>query len=447
MAKHKFIDLLESKTAKSKAIWEEAKKTLPGGVAGSAAFLSPHPIYIQKAVGGTFVDVDGNEYIDLVMGACANILGHSPEPIMEAVRKQLDSGTHFMLFQQTGIKLAQKIQKHMPHMERVRFCNSGSEATMSAIRVARAWTKKDKIAKPEGGYSGQHDYVLVSGTSGRTAGTDDRPIPAADCAGIPQFILDNTVVLPWNNIDATVSIIKEHADELAAVLVEPMQGFGMGDVPADKDYLEALRKVTTENNILLIYDEIVTGFRMGGLGGGAAYYGVTPDLTCCGKVIGGGFPVGAYGGRADIMEQTVNPGADPNKKVFQSGTFTGNPIAMTAGLACLTELENKDFSYIDNLGEKLRNGIGKIGRDHGFEIQMTGVGSVFYPHFNSQPVRTMRDKIKDDVEKNREFCTGMIAHGVYLPPVHPAATCFSHTEDDVVQVLSVAEKVFREMKG
>ena len=316
---------------------------------------------------------------------------------------------------------------------------------MFAIRAARAWTKKDKVAKPEGGYSGQHDYFLLSGISGRTAGTGDRPIPIADCAGIPQFIVDNTVILPWNDIDATVSIIKEHANELAAVVLEPMQGFGMGDVPADKEYLQAIRELTKEKNIVLIYDEVVTGFRLSGMEGAVKYYGIVPDLACYGKPIGGGFPIGAYGGRRDIMEQTCNPAADPEYKIFQSGTFTGNPIAVTAGLACLTELEKRDYSYIDNLAEKLRVGIQQIATEQGFEIQITGIGSMFYVHFNSGPVRNMRDKLKDDAVKNREFSMGMIVNGVYLQPLHPAATCFAHTEKDIDGILSVAEKVLKEM--
>lgn len=446
MALQKVLDRFESRTKRSKAIWEEAKKILPGGVCGSAAYLAPHPIYIERASGGKFVDVDGNEYIDLLLGGFPNILGHSPKPVVEAVKKQLERGTTTILFNETGIKLARKMQEYMPHLEMIRFCNTGSEGTMFAIRAARAWTKKSKIAKPEGGYSGQHDYVLVSGLSQRTAGTADRPLPIADCAGIPDFIVDNTVVIPWNNIDATVAIIKEHANELAAILIEPMQGFGMGDIAADKEYIAALREITEEKNILLIYDEVVTGFRLAGMGGAAKYYGIAPDLACYGKPIGGGFSIGAYGGRRDIMEKVCDPLGDPEYKIFQSGTFTGNIIAMTAGLACLTEVETKNYSYIDNLAEKIRSGLCELGAEQGFEMQITGLGSMFYVHFNSGSVRNMRDKLKDDTAKNREFSLGMIVNGVYLPPVHPGATCFAHTEKDVDKVLSVAEEVLKEMK-
>jgi glutamate-1-semialdehyde 2,1-aminomutase len=446
VAQLRFMELFESRTRKSRALWEEAKKSLPGGVAGRAAFLAPNPVYVEKAVGGNFVDVDGNEYIDLLLGGFPHILGHSPPPVVQAVKTQAERGTSTELFNELGIKLAKKMQQFLPHLEMVRFCNTGSEATMFAIRAARAWTKKEKIAKPEGGYSGQHDYVLASSISGRTAGSADRPIPIADCAGIPQFIIDNTIILPWNNIHDTVSILKEHAHELAAVVLEPVQGFGMGAIPADREYLEAIRGITAENNIVFIYDEVVTGFRIGGMGGAVKHYGVIPDLGCYGKIIGGGLPVGAYGGRRDIMEQTCNPDADPEFRIFQSGTFTGNQLTMAAGLACLTELETKDYSYIDDLAEKLRVGIQKIGTEQDFKMQVTGIASIFYVHFNDHPVWNMRDKLKDDAAKNYEFSMGMVVNGVYLSPAHTGALCFAHTQEDIDYILSVTEKVLTEMK-
>lgn len=446
MALETFLKEFEAKTKKSKEMFEEASQYLPGGVAGSAAFLAPRPVYVDKAAGGRLIDVDGNEYIDLLLGGFPNILGHRAEVIIDAVKEQLDRAVAPILFQKRGIELAKKISRHMPHVERVRFCNTGSEATQSAIRAARAWTKKDKIAKIEGGYNGGHDYVLVSGVSGKVDGPPERPLPVRDCAGVPRFVVENTIVLPFNDSEASVSLIREHADELAAVLLEPMPAFGMGCVPAEKEYLMALRKATKEHNVVLIYDEIVTAFRLAGMGGAAAHYGVAPDLDCFGKPIGGGFPIGAFGGRKDIMEATCNPAADPELKIFQSGTFTGNPIAMTAGLACLTELEKKDYGYIDNLGEKMRAGLREIARSERVEMQITGMCSVFMPHFTSEPIRNNRDKIKGDAAKQREFCLGMIVNGVYLPPMHAGAICFAHSEEDVDQVLNIAEKVLKAMK-
>jgi len=447
MALETFLKEFERKTQQSKELYEEACKYLPGGVAGSAAFLAPHPVYVDKAEGGRLIDVDGNEYIDLLLGGFPNILGHRAHVIIDAVKEQLDRAVAPILFQKMGIELAKKISQHMPHIERVRFCNTGSEATQSALRAARAWTKKDKIAKIEGGYNGGHDYVLISGVSGKVDGPAERPLPIRDCAGVPRFVVENTVVLPFNDSEASVAIIREHGQELAAVLLEPMPAFGMGCVPAEKEYLAALREVTEEHNVVLIYDEIVTAFRLAGMGGAAAYYGVAPDLDCFGKPIGGGFPIGAFGGRTDIMEGTCNPGADPALKIFQSGTFTGNPIAMTAGLACLTELEKKDYRYIDNLGEKMRVGLQEIARTQKVAMQITGLCSVFMPHFASQPIRNNRDKIKADAARQREFCLGMIVNGVYLPPMHAGAICFAHSEEDVDHILNVAENVLKEMKG
>ena len=328
-----YVNSILLKTKKSNTLREEAKKVLPGGVAGNAGLLLNRPIYIDKAIGGKLIDVDGNEYIDILLGGTPTILGHSPKEIIDPVKAQIAKGTSFMLFHETGIKLAKKMQKHLPHLELIRFANSGTEATMFAIRVARAWTKKNKIAKPEGGYHGQHDYVLMSGASGMHAGSGEKPEAVADCAGIPKFIQKNTVIFPWNDVDATISLLKENANELAAVILEPVQGFGSGVVPAEKGYLEAIREITEKNNILLIYDEIITGFRLAGMGGAVKYFGVKPDLACYGKSIAGGFPIGAFGGRKDIMEETIGPEAVPEYKVFHSGTFTGNAVSMAAGLA------------------------------------------------------------------------------------------------------------------
>ncbi len=447
MALETFIREYEARTPKSKALYEEARRYLPGGVAGSAAYLAPHPMYAERAEGGRLVDVDGNEYIDLLLGGFPNILGHRAPVIVEAVKQQLDHAIAPLLFNRSGVELAKKIMQHMPHIERLRFCNSGSEATQCALRVARAWTRKDKVAKIEGGFNGGHDYVLVSGGSGRIDGSPERPLPIADCAGVPRFIVENSVVLPFNSSDASVALIEEHAHELAAVIVEPMPAFGMGNIPADRNYLQALREITTRHNVVLIFDEIVTGFRLAGMGGAAKYYDVMPDLGCFGKPIGGGFPIGAFGGRADMMEKTCNPAADPDYKIFQSGTFTGNPVAMTAGLACLTELERRDYTYIDGLGERLRTEMTRVGTRRGFALQVTGMCSIFMPHFNREPIRNNRDKLKGDVARQREFCMGMIANGIYLPPMHAGAVCFAHSEADVTRILETADRVLAQMKA
>jgi len=256
----------------------------------------------------------------------------------------------------------------------------------------------------------------------------------------------DTIVFPWNDTEAAVSIIEDNASELAAVILEPLPGFGMGAISPAPGYLEAIRDVTRRHDILLVFDEVAIGFRVGGMAGSERHFGVTPDLSCFGKVIGGGFPVGAFGGRADVMEKTLGPSAGPADKVFQSGTFTGNAITMTAGLACLAELESRDYDYIDGLADKLRRGLAGLGAAAGFPIQVTGEDSIFYPHFNDEPVRNVRDKLRDDAARNRIFCMGLIANGVYLPPGHAAATCFAHTQEDIDRVLAVSERVLGEMQ-
>jgi len=222
-----YVDQYVARTQKSEAVWNDAKTMLPGGVAGGAGFLAPRPMYVERAQGGRFYDLDGNAYIDLLLGGGPHILGHSPECVVAAVRRQLERGTSYMLFNEMGVELAKLIRKHQPHVEMIRFANTGSEATMFALRVARSFTKREKIAKPEGGYHGQHDTVLVSGTHS-TAGPERRPEGSPESAGMPSDVPGRTVIFPWNDADATVAIVEEHAAELAAVILEPMPGFGMG---------------------------------------------------------------------------------------------------------------------------------------------------------------------------------------------------------------------------
>ena len=445
MSLNKYLDQLEQKTRKTTRLRKLAENLMPGGVAGNAGLVANKSLYIDKAVGGRITDVDGNEYLDLILSGTADILGHSPREIVDAVKRQLDKGTSYMLFHETGIEVVRKIQKHVPHLQRIRFANSGTEATMFAIRAARSWTKKEKIAKSEGGYHGQHDYVLMS--FGKSAGPANKPEANPASAGIPKFIPENTIIFPWNDIDATCSIIEENADQLAAVILEPVQGFGLGAIPAEKNYLEAVREITKQHNIVLIFDEVISGFRIGGLGGAASYFGIAPDLACYGKSIAGGFPIGLFGGQKDIMEKTINPDASPEYKIFQSGTFTGNVVSMTAALACLTELEKKDYAYIDGLAEKLKSGVSQLASAKGFSMQFTGVGSFFYPHFNENPIRNMRDREKDDAALNAMFCMGLIVNGVFFTPGHAGATCFAHTDSEIEFVLEVAEKILNEMKS
>jgi glutamate-1-semialdehyde 2,1-aminomutase len=443
MSTNLFEEKLEARTKKSRAMYEEAKQVLPGGVAGNGKFMLPYPLYFREAQGAKIVDVDGNEYVDLIMGLGIHILGHSPSPVVEAVREHLRPGTMPGLATELEVQLAHKVQQHIPAVEMIRFVNTGSEATLMAIRVARAYRQRDKIARFEGNYNGQHDLVQVSGTT--TAGPDDAPQPSPDCLGIPASILQDLLILPYNNIERAVSLITAHADELAGVIMEPVSIYGLGCVPAGREFMKAIREVTSRHDIPLIFDEVVTNFRLG-LGGASEYYGIIPDLVCLGKIVGGGFPIGGYGGRRDLMDRFLTPARERSEKVFQSGTFSGNVISMAAGLAMIKELEKGEiYPYVNELGEKVRSGLKDIAENLGVQMFVAGVQSLFQVHFGIDDIKNVRDKMRADKSQATDFSQGLLANGIYAP-AHPLYLSAAHTQQDVDRILEVAETVLREMK-
>jgi len=436
-----------ARTKKSRQMYEEAKKYLAGGVPGGARFRRPYPLYMREAKGSKLWDIDGNEYIDLLMGAGPDILGHSPPAVIAAVKERLDKGTVMQVTAEYAVALAKKITQHISGMELLRFVNSGSEAVHIALRAARAFTGRDKYAKCEGNYCGQADNALVGGNV--YGGSEDEPESLPNSAGIPRAILNDTIIIPWNNPEAAVSIIKKHAREISSVLMDPTGGIFLGGMPADKAYVQAIREVTEKEGILLIFDEVISGFRMG-LGGASTIFGVVPDLRSLGKIIGGGFPAGAYGGRRDIMEKVATPpegGASHEHKIFSSGTFSGNPISMIAGLAMIKELEKPGFyESLDGKGERIRSGLLKMAGDIGFAIQVLGIRSIFTVHFSNRPLQNVRDILNSDRETGSAFYTGLVANGVYIPDFHFASLSAAHTDNDVNQILATSEKVLREIK-
>jgi glutamate-1-semialdehyde 2,1-aminomutase len=446
MGTERFVEDYTARTPRSRALWEEARRVLPGGVSGNAKFFKPHPIYVEKASGSRVVDVDGNVYIDLLAGAGSAILGHGPEVVTRAVTAQLGQAISPIFATELEVRLANKVTTHMPYMEMVRFVNSGSEATLLLARAARAFTGRERIAKFEGNYHGQHDFGLA-GAFVAGGGSDDRPDPIAACAGIQRSSIDDVLLLPYNDA-AALDIVREHASELAAVFIEPLAGFGIGAIPAERDWLADLRALTTEKGILLVFDEIVTGFRLG-LGGASSWFGVRPDLGAIGKIVGGGFSVGGFGGRRDVMEKVVTPTKAPSdvkEKIFSSGTFSGNPVTMAAGLAMITELERADvYDTLARRGEKLRAGLRAAGRRAGLDVQATGIASIFHVHFARHPVRDKRSAMRADSVKQHEFSVGMISKGILLPPAHPGFLSTAHGEADVDEVLSVADSVLGDM--
>ena len=435
------------RTKKSKQMYEEAKKYLAGGVPGGARFRRPYPLYMREAKGSKLWDIDGNEYIDLLMGAGPGILGHSPPAVIAAVKECLDRGTVMQVTGEYAVALAKKITQHISGMELLRFVNSGSEAVHIALRAARAFTGRKKYAKCEGNYCGQMDNALVGGNV--YGGSEDEPESLPNSAGIPKAILNDVIIIPWNNPEAAVSIIRKHAKELSAVLMDPTGGIFLGGMPADKSYVQAIREVTEREGILLIFDEVISGFRMG-LSGACTISGVIPDLRTLGKIIGGGFPAGAYGGRRDIMERVTTPPesvTSHEQKIFSSGTYSGNPISMIAGLATIKELEKPGFyEKLDSKGDRIRSSLLKMAGEIGLTIQVLGIRSIFTVNFSDQPLKNVRDILKSDRETASAFYTGLVANGVYIPDFHYASISAAHTDDDVTQILAVSERVLKEIK-
>jgi glutamate-1-semialdehyde 2,1-aminomutase len=442
-----FETQFKSRTKASQTMFERASQHLPGGVAGNGKFMAPYPVYVKQAQGGEFVDLDGNRYLDLLMGGGVLILGHSPEVVMSAVEAQLRLGTHYYMAAEAEVMLAEKINQLMPHIEMVRFVNTGSEATQMALRAARAYSKRDRIAKFEGNFHGQHEVVLIS-TLG-TEGPDSEPVSRVDSAGVPRSTREDVLVLPYNDAGRSVELISQHAAELGAVILEPVSAFGLGVVEAQPEFLKALREVTAKYEIPLIFDEVVTNFRLG-LGGATEYFGVTPDLVCLGKIIGGGFAIGGYGGKREIMDNVVTPKTglwNLSEQIFQSGCFSGNPISMVAGLAVLNELEKGEvYPHINLLAEKLQKGITEIGERLGYPVLVNRAASFFQVHFGVDKINNKRENLKADKKTADMFHFGLRANGI-MASTHPLFVSSAHTDQHVEKVLEVSEQVLKEMKG
>ena len=447
MSKTSFEEQFKSRTPASRAMFERASRVLPGGVAGNGKFIAPYPIYVRQASGAEFIDLDGNRYVDLLMGGGVHILGHSPESVMSAVESQLRAGTHYYMAAEAEVQLAEKVCSLMPHIEMVRFVNTGSEATQMALRAARAYSKRDRIAKFEGNFHGQHEAVLIS-TLG-AEGPQDEPASRVDSAGVPRQIGENVLVLPFNDAQHATELITRHAGELGAVIIEPVSAFGLGVVEAQPEFLKAVREVTTRHDIPLIFDEVVTNFRLG-LGGATEYFGVTPDLVCLGKIIGGGFAIGGYGGVREIMDKVVTPKTglwNLSEQIFQSGCFSGNPISMVAGLAVLGELEKGEvYPHINGIAQKLQNGISEIGKRLGFPILVNRAASFFQVHFGVENITNKRDQMSADKQTADRFHLGLRVNGV-MASSHPLFVSAAHTDQHVQMVLEAAEQALLQMKG
>ena len=423
------------KTTRSQKLFSRAQQLLPGGVDSPVrAFKSVggSPLFIKRASGATLVDVDGNKYIDYVMSWGPLIHGHAPKGLTQAIARAAKDGTSFGAPSPLEVTLAERVTKLMPSLERVRFVNSGTEAAMSALRVARAATKRDRIIKFQGCYHGHADAFLVQAGSGAlTFGTPDSP-------GVTKGASADTLVASYNDISSVHALFAANKDQIAAVIVEPIAG-NMGVVPPAGRFLQDLREACTNNGALLIFDEVISGFRASA-GGAQQTMGVRPDLTCLGKIIGGGLPVGAYGGRADLMSLV-----SPSGPVYQAGTLSGNPLAMTAGIWCLDRLSPKLYRDLAALGTRLAGGLADAARDAGVALHVNAAGSVLTPFFTDQPVHNYATATSANTDQYAKFFRGMLARGVYPPPSQFEAWFLSaaHTRKDVDRTIAAARQTMK----
>lgn len=396
-------------TPKSKSRWQEASEYLPGGDSRHSIFWDPYPIFVTSASGCHVMDTDGVDRVDFINTMTTMILGHAPPPVMDAVKEQLGRGVAYNAPNEHQTRLAKLLCDRIPSFDLVRFTNSGTEATLNTIRAARAFTGKNKFAKVEGGYHGTHDAVTVSvRVDVQKAGDAQQPTPVAASEGLPLGILDQVVVIPFNDTSAARRVLEDNKTELAAVIVEPVMG-SVGMIPGTAEFLTMLREFTQEHGIVLIFDEVIS-FRVAP-GGSQQYYGITPDMTSLGKVIGGGFAVGAFGGRQDIMELY-----DPTKgaKVSHAGTFNANPVTMLAGSVTLEHLTPEVYRDLAELTEELRQGIRRICSESEVPVQVTGLGSLFGIHFTAEPVQNYRDITTEDTQLRNQVFLGLMNEGILI---------------------------------
>ena len=418
----------------SQRLFQEAQQYLPGGVDSPVrAFkvVGGIPPFIVRGRGSRIYDADGNEYIDYVCSWGPLILGHSHPQVVEALKQALERGTSFGAPTELEVTLAKMICQAMPSVEMVRFVNSGTEATMTALRLARAFTGRDKVIKFAGGYHGHADGLLAKGGSGLAT------LSLPDSPGVPLGYAQNTLVVPYNDTGAVEQLFQLYPKDIAAVIVEPVAA-NMGVVPPQPGFLDSLRKLTREYHALLIFDEVITGFRVA-YGGAQALYGIAPDLTCLGKIIGGGMPVGAYGGRREIMQMMA-----PVGPVYQAGTLSGNPLAMTAGIEMLKVLNHPEvYSQLENKAARLEQGIATVQNKTGINLYVSRVASLLTVFFTSNPVVNYESAKQANTTLFSKFFHGLLAEGIYWPPSQFEAAFISlaHDEEDIRLTVRAIDKV------
>lgn len=422
---------------KSKAAFQEAIHLMPGGVNSPVrAFnaVNMDPIVMEKGKGAIITDVDGNDYIDYVLSWGPLILGHTHPDVVAAIQRVAESGTSFGASTVIENELAKEVIKRVPSIEMIRMVSSGTEATMSAIRVARGYTGRDKILKFEGSYHGHGDSLLIKAGSGvATLGLPDSP-------GVPLSIAQNTITVPYNDLESVNQVFEMYGEDIAAIIVEPVAG-NMGCVPPLSGFLKGLRDISTKAGSLLIFDEVMTGFRVG-FNSAQGYLGVTPDLTCLGKVIGGGLPVGAFGGSHEIMEHIA-----PAGPIYQAGTLSGNPLAMTAGLETLNHLTPESYDYFKKLGDQLETGFREAAETYNIPHTVNRAGSMIGYFLTNENVIDFETAKTSDLQLFAEYYTLMTEEGIFLPPSQFEGVFLStaHTEEHIAQTVKAFQKVFKQL--
>ena len=435
------VEQYRARTPRSRQLQEEAEKYLPGGSTRGAQFFDPYPIFVDRGEGHYVYDADGNSYLDFMINATSLIMGHAHPDVVQALQEQAEKGTAFSGPTEALIRLSKLLCDRIPSVDTIRFTNSGTEGTMMAIRAARAFTGKPKIAKFEGGYHGSHESVSVS--VGPPAHKLDPNGPSAipEYPGQPQGILDDVVVMPYNDLESSERLIRAHKDELSCVIMEPISA-SFGYLPAEQGFLQGIRDVTKELGILLIYDE-VQSFRVAP-GGAQDLFGVVPDLTAMGKIIGGGMAVGAFGGREDVMALFDPTGG--GAELGHSGTFNANPMTAVAGEVTMNHLTPDIYARMSGLGETLREKLRAVFAEFEMPVQVTGVASLFGVHFTSDEITDYRSVLASDGQMKSGLFTGMLNEGVLLMDRASGALNTLTTESDVDALVDTTRQVIQRIR-
>jgi glutamate-1-semialdehyde 2,1-aminomutase len=436
-----------ARSPKSLAVWQENRTVMPAGVGSLFRLADPFPMVVKRAEGGRVWDADDNQYLDFMLGFSVMILGNTPDEVEAAIREALPRGTHYGQCHEHEHEFARLFCEMAPGVEKVTFCNSGTEATMYALRLARATTGRPLVAKFEGGYHGTHDLLAVSFGRPRPTpnpfGPVEDPTAIPESPGLAEGAWKDTIVLPFNH-PAAFDKIRRHADQLAGVIIEPVQG-AAGTIPAKREFLAELRSVTRETGAFLIFDEVITGFRLAP-GGAQEFYGVIPDVSAYGKVAGGGLPFGAVGGTAEamrLMEYDVEPGS-----ILMAGTFNGNPLVTAAGTAVLRRLSNEPHLYarLNAMGDRFRNEINQFTQERDYPAIATGVGSMFWMHASRGPVNSVRDARQGDRFASPGLRLLYRKNGLHISPNHGFMST-AHSDEDITQLIETHKAAMEELRA